>query len=191
MTPELEAYAHHEDTILIDELSTPAIHTMIREMKKPGVHAGIYLHPDVEKLKSSFCKKFTILSAAGTLTVSENGNILMIHRRDKWDLPKGKCESKEKMESCALRETMEETGLHTLHLQSYLTTTYHTYEEDGNPFWKETRWYRCAATEQQELHPQISEQITQIDWVHPKNLAPYISNTFPSIIDVLQAGGLL
>ncbi len=37
--------------------------------------------------------------------------ILMIFRRGKWDLPKGKLDKGESLEACALREVEEETGL--------------------------------------------------------------------------------
>ena len=29
MTPEIEAYAHHDDAVLIDEFSHPAVNSMI------------------------------------------------------------------------------------------------------------------------------------------------------------------
>jgi 8-oxo-dGTP pyrophosphatase MutT (NUDIX family) len=43
--------------------------------------------------------------------LNEKGELLMIYRRGKWDLPKGKLDEGETIPQCALREVMEETGL--------------------------------------------------------------------------------
>jgi len=47
---------------------------------------------------------------AGGLVTNENNELLMIFRRGKWDLPKGKADEGETVEACALREVEEETG---------------------------------------------------------------------------------
>lgn len=189
LTPEIEPYAHHDDSILIDELSTSAIHSMVHEMHRPEVHAGIFIHTDLHKLKHDFWKQFTIVKAAGTLTVNENKEILFIFRRGKWDLPKGKCEEGEALEDCAVRETQEETGLGSLVLEKQLINTYHTYQEDGRSILKETAWYLCTSQKKWELIPQSSEQISSIEWVKKEELSKCTANTYPSILDVLRAGG--
>jgi 8-oxo-dGTP pyrophosphatase MutT (NUDIX family) len=58
-----------------------------------------------------------IVEAAGGIVLREAGGgrweIAVVHRpgRDDWSLPKGKLESDESSEDCALREVQEETGL--------------------------------------------------------------------------------
>jgi 8-oxo-dGTP pyrophosphatase MutT (NUDIX family) len=52
-----------------------------------------------------------LIEAAGGLVLNERGNLLMIFRRGKWDLPKGKRDAGESIETCAVREVEEETGL--------------------------------------------------------------------------------
>ena len=42
--------------------------------------------------------------------------LLMIFRRGKWDLPKGKLDKGETFERCAVREIEEETGFRNLKL---------------------------------------------------------------------------
>ena len=61
-----------------------------------------------------------MIQAAGGLVNNEKDEILMIFRRGKWDLPKGKLDKGETLEECAVREVEEETGLKKLQLTSTL-----------------------------------------------------------------------
>ncbi len=185
---EIEPYIHHDDAVFIDELNTHTIKAMLHEIKLEKVHAGIFLHTDLEELKSKFFKKFTLIQAAGGLVRNEQQEILLIYRRGKWDLPKGKLDDGETLEACAVREVKEETGLQEAALLSSLLITYHTYHEGTRFILKESHWYSMLATGEQLLTPQAEEDIHAVKWVKEQELAPYLSNTFPSIKDVLQAG---
>lgn len=189
LTPEIEPYVHHDDAVFIDEFSSPGIKSMIHEMRDEKIHAGIFVHSDLEALKKALFKKFTIIKAAGGLVENESGQLLFIFRRGKWDLPKGKLDKKESLEAAAVREIKEETGLKEVVLKTHLTNTFHTYDESGHHILKETHWYRMQSTSDQPLVPQIEEQITAIEWADPGNLKKYLSNTFHAITDVLQAAG--
>jgi 8-oxo-dGTP pyrophosphatase MutT (NUDIX family) len=160
---------------------------MIHEMRQDKVHAGIYLHSNVDELKKAFWKKFILVKAAGGLVINEAGELLFIFRRGKWDLPKGKLDDGETLEECAVREIQEETGLQEVQLKKHLVTTWHTYDESGHHILKESAWYLLLAPKKQALTPQTIEQITQIEWASPNDLQKYVSNTFPAIIDVLKA----
>src|SRR5260221_13510882 len=103
----LQPYIHHDDAVFIDELNTRTIKSMIHEMQQTQVHAGVFFHPDLETLKKAFWKKFTLVKAAGGLVQNENNQIMMIFRRGKWDLPKGKLDKEETLEQCAVREVEE------------------------------------------------------------------------------------
>ena len=61
----------------------------------------------LEALKSTF--RYVV--AAGGVVYSPAGEILMIHRNGRWDLPKGHMESGESTAQCALREVEEECGV--------------------------------------------------------------------------------
>jgi 8-oxo-dGTP pyrophosphatase MutT (NUDIX family) len=183
---ELEPYKHHDDAIFVDEFSPPAINSIIHEMRLQKIHAGILLHTDLEKLKKSFIKKFTLIRAAGGLVENENNELLFIYRRGKWDLPKGKVDPGESPEICAVREVKEETGLKTATIDKHLITTYHTYEESGKHFLKETDWFLMHSPRQDRLEPQTVEQITQATWVESDNLSKYTANTYLLIKDVLR-----
>jgi 8-oxo-dGTP pyrophosphatase MutT (NUDIX family) len=188
---EIEPYKHHDDAIFVDEFSPPAINSIIHEMKLQKIHAGILFHTDFEKLKKSFVKKFTLIRAAGGLVVSDNGHLLFIYRRGKWDLPKGKLDAGESPETCAEREVKEETGLRSATIQKHLITTYHTYEESGKHFLKETDWYLMHSPNQDSLKPQTGEQITEAVWVPSDQLPKYTANTYFLIKDVLKSGGYI
>jgi len=187
ISPEIEPYVHHDDAVFIDEFSHGGINSMIHEMRQDKVHAGIYLHTNVEELRKAFWKKFILIKAAGGLVLNEAGEGLFIFRRGKWDLPKGKLDDGETLEQCAVREIQEETGLQEVQVKKHLVTTWHTYDESGHHILKETAWYFLSAPKAQTLTPQTVEQITQIEWGSPTDIQKYASNTFPAIIDVLKA----
>ncbi|HLR36932.1 MAG TPA: NUDIX domain-containing protein, partial [Chitinophagaceae bacterium] len=65
--------------------------------------------------------------AAGGLITNPKGEILLLFRRGKWDLPKGKMEAGEKPEETAIREVTEETGLKNISIVKKLTDTWHSY----------------------------------------------------------------
>ena len=90
ITPAINEYRQHPDSVYIDELSTAAINSLLHEINKPEFHAGIIFDQNFQKLKSDFFKHFTVIKAAGGLVKNNKGEILLIFRRGKWDLPKGK-----------------------------------------------------------------------------------------------------
>ena len=136
-----------------------------------------------------FKEKHILIIAAGGLVNNDEGKVLLIFRKDKWDLPKGKVEDNEPIELCAEREVKEETGLKELFLRKPLLITYHTYTEKGRSILKETHWFLLDAPPGQELKPQIEEGIFKVEWVENERLSGYINNTYPLIKDVLAAAG--
>jgi len=183
----IRPFIHHDDAVFIDELNAHTIKTMIHEMQQPQVHAGIFQHPDLEELKKAFFKKFTLIEAAGGLVKNKENKILMIFRRGKWDLPKGKLDKGEKIEDCAIREVEEETGLKDVKLNSPLLVTYHTYHEGTKFVLKESHWFTMTITGEQKLTPQTEEDIFDIKWVGPGDVNSYLSKSFPLISDVIEA----
>ena len=184
----LQPYIHHDDAVFIDELNLHTVKSMIHEMQKPAVHAGVFFNKDLEDLKAAFFKKFTIVKAGGGFVQNEANDVLLMFRRGKWDLPKGKLDKKEAIEDCALRETREETGLVNVDLISPLITTYHSYHEGTRSVLKETSWFKMKTKGDQKLIPQTTEQISKLEWVNKDDLKKYMANSFPSVVDVLKAG---
>ena len=184
----LQPYVHHDDAVFIDELNLHTVKSMIHEMQKAAVHAGVFFNKDLEDLKAAFFKKFTIVKAGGGFVQNEANDVLLMFRRGKWDLPKGKLDKKEAIEDCALRETREETGLVNVDLISPLITTYHSYHEGTRSVLKETSWFKMKTKSDQKLIPQTTEQISKLEWVNKDDLKKYMANSFPSVVDVLKAG---
>ncbi len=182
----IEEFIHHPDAVFIDEISTAGINSLVHEIVKPQFHAGILLDKDLSKLKKAFYKHFTLITAAGGVVSDSKDNILMIFRRGKWDLPKGKLDKGETIEECAVREVEEETGVKEITLGEKITTTYHTYSEYGKHILKESHWYKMKCNDHQKVVPQTEEDITDIKWVKKSDLKNYISNTYQTILDVLS-----
>ncbi|HMX78165.1 MAG TPA: NUDIX domain-containing protein [Chitinophagaceae bacterium] len=182
----VEPLIHHDDTVFIDELNTYTIKTIIHEMQLEKVKAGVFFHPSLSELYKAFKKKFTLIMAGGGLVQNEKNEVLLIFRRGKWDLPKGKLDKGESIEDCAIREVQEETGLLNISLEGPLMTTYHTYHEGSRYILKESHWYRMKAMGDEKLIPQTEEDILEIKWVKPRDLKQYYSESFPSVVDVLK-----
>ncbi|MEO8414700.1 MAG: NUDIX domain-containing protein [Ginsengibacter sp.] len=186
LNPEIEEIRHHPDAVYIDELSTAAINSLLHEIEKKQFHAGIILHENFQKLKKDFFKHFKLVKAAGGLVKNKEGDVLLIFRRGKWDLPKGKLDDGETLPECALREVTEETGLTKIDIVEEINTTYHTYIEFGKHILKESHWYLMLSKIKETLVPQTEEDIVTILWVKTGDLKNYLDNTFPAIVTILK-----
>ncbi|WP_300728262.1 NUDIX hydrolase [uncultured Rikenella sp.] len=144
-----------------------------------------------ERFFAQFAAQFLPIEAAGGLVVSPRGEVLMIFRNGRWDLPKGKLEGGEELAECAVREVEEECGIRGLAVGKLLTRTYHLYEShyEANDRWvlKRTTWFAMENDGNEELRPQTEEGITDIRWIAADSLASYIENTYSTIRDVFAA----
>lgn len=185
ITPDVEDYLHRPDAIFIDEFNHHTVATMIYEMQQDNIYAGVFLHNDLEELLNAFKKSLTLVQAAGGF-VQSNDHVLLIFRRGKWDLPKGKLDEGEDLKQCAIREVQEETGLQKVEIIKPLKPTYHTYHEKERFILKESHWFLMQSPKMETLTPQQEEDIEKCQWVKIKDLAPFMENTFPSILDVVH-----
>jgi 8-oxo-dGTP pyrophosphatase MutT (NUDIX family) len=185
---ELEILMNDKGTVVSSEVNQQAIKIMIDKMQEPGVNSGLLIHNNTEELLSWVKKEFEVIQAGGGLVYVENEKeILLIFRRGKWDLPKGKLDPGEKIDECALREVEEETGLQNLYLKQLLCTTYHTYYQNSNFILKESFWFLMTTPREQVLTPQLEEDIEKCEWVQFSKISPYLDNSFPAIVDVIQS----
>ncbi|HVU55002.1 MAG TPA: NUDIX domain-containing protein [Puia sp.] len=125
--------------------------------------------------------------AAGGLVFDEAEELLLIFRYGKWDLPKGHFEKGETLESCALREVAEETGLKSLSITGFIGTTEHHYYDNKlkADAVKETHWFRMRASRQDALFPQLQESIEWIRWVSPDELPKFLVNSYDNIREII------
>jgi len=129
----------------------------------------------------------TIIAAGGLMT-NEAGELLMIYRRGKWDLPKGKLDDGEAIEACAAREVAEETGITPVWVGALIGKTYHQYFDQ----WlqaevvKETWWYEMKGSKAAAAVPQAEEDIEAIIWADELTIKANLQNSFPSIIEIVE-----
>lgn len=133
-----------------------------------------------------------IIVAAGGIVTNEKGELLMIFRRGKWDLPKGKLDAGETIEACALREVTEETGVTNLQLGNFICITNHEYFDQYQlkEVVKESHWYSMKVSGVPTLVAQSEEDITAIEWTKPEAISERLKNSFDTIREVLVKSGI-
>ena len=134
-----------------------------------------------------------IIYAGGGLVTNEKGDLLMIYRRGKWDLPKGKLDPDEQIESCALREVTEETGVQNLELGKLILITQHSYFDTwlNAEVIKETHWFRMKVAGIPLLIPQYEEDITAIEWTKPSDISAKLEESYDTIRTVIMHSDLV
>jgi 8-oxo-dGTP pyrophosphatase MutT (NUDIX family) len=147
-------------------------------------------HSDVEELRNAFKSCFIPLKAAGGLIRNQKDEFLLIYRRGKWDLPKGKLNNGETFENAALREVEEECGIAGMQIIKPLISTYHTYPYKDGTALKRTSWYEMLYKGSGEPQPQTEEDIEEIRWVSKDKLDYYLKNSFPAVGDVFRYYGV-
>lgn len=131
--------------------------------------------------------------AGGGLVLNEAGELLMIFRRGKWDLPKGKLDEGETIAQCAVREVMEETGITGLSTGELIGISYHEYFDTfiNREVIKETHWFAMQASGLQKLVPQKEEDILEIRWVKGAALHKCLENSYDTVINIIKKAGLI
>ena len=161
---------------------------MLAKIEQNDIKAGIIIHNDEAMVLEALKTKLFLIQAAGGFVYTPDHFVLLIYRRGKWDLPKGKLDEGEVLRDCAEREVMEETGISDVTVKESLTVTYHTYFERNKHVLKESHWFLISAKSKVVLHPQTEEDIERCEWVHVNELPLYFENMHHSIIDVIKEG---
>jgi 8-oxo-dGTP pyrophosphatase MutT (NUDIX family) len=134
------------------------------------------------------------VEAAGGAVVARggeaDGRVLMMLRREMWDLPKGHLEAGETLSECAAREVCEECGLDPAMLEvgEELARTVHSYVSlAGHTEEKHTTWFRMLYTGNPVLvTPQTEEEISALEWVSPEEARHRAATSFETIQEVIE-----
>ena len=137
--------------------------------------------PSPELAFEALRAEFKWVEAAGGVVTNVAGDLLMIHLRDRWDLPKGHVESGESSREAALREVEEETGIRAEAVgDEPLVCTYHTYNTYGAWELKRTTWW-AMHSEGGKPKAQSEEGITSVEWCERATLRDRLKTTYPTI----------
>jgi 8-oxo-dGTP pyrophosphatase MutT (NUDIX family) len=146
----------------------------------------IILHNDPSRVLHKIESLTKVIEAAGGAVKNSEGKLLMIHRRGKWDLPKGKLDKGETPEKAAVREVEEECGVSGLKITRTLSPTYHTYMEGEQLILKKTYWYEMSTSDSKQLVPESEEGISKCEWRNEAGVAEALQDTFHSVIEVVS-----
>lgn len=133
-----------------------------------------------------FASQMVWVEAAGGVVENSRGEVVMIRRNERWDLPKGHREEGEEFRLCAAREAEEETGVKIAQVDEMLATTLHGYNLYGKWELKLTVWYAMRG-EAQSLTPQHEEGIICAEWIGRDQIRDKIKTSFPTIRKVFDA----
>jgi len=153
---------------------------LIAQLKNNFLTGIILYSTDLEHDWRIFTENLKVVPAAGGLVLNTHKEVLFIYRNDTWDLPKGKIEKGESIETAALREVEEECGIFNLSLDKKLLTTYHIYDQNGLHL-KETHWFLMHSNYKKELIPQLEEGITQVVFKNKTEIEAAFQNTYANI----------
>jgi 8-oxo-dGTP pyrophosphatase MutT (NUDIX family) len=162
-------------------LRSVSIGKVIQLLNKTDIQAIHLVDKDKENLMKRFLKLLPVTVAGGGKVLNSEHKILFIFRNDKWDLPKGRAESKESIEETALREVEEETGVKDLRIVRPLQTTYHIFKRNGRHRIKVTYWFEMTTDYKGSLKPQTKEGITQVEWLNKNEAAEAMDQSYANI----------
>jgi len=162
------------------------LHRFLDHFLNTNNKGDVYLFGnDFNELTENFKSYFKYLQAAGGLVSNTNNEFLLIRRFGIWDLPKGKLEKNENIETCALREVNEETGVQDHRIVGQLPSTYHIYPLNNKYILKETNWFHMKTGFTGKLKPQFREDITEAKWMNREESLQALSTSYRSIRDIL------
>jgi ADP-ribose pyrophosphatase YjhB (NUDIX family) len=170
----------NEETFSVQLFKRTVVDEVIYRLKNENIE-GIVLHCDkLEQDWENFKNNFKVVFAGGGLVTNENQDILFIYRNDKWDLPKGRIEEGESIDTTAIREVEEECGIKDLQIKQKLITTWHIYYQNQYCL-KETHWFLMDSNYKGELKPQVEEGITAVKFISNSDIHSVLSNSYSNI----------
>lgn len=151
-----------------------------------NIRAVHVYNQDPELLYNALAATCHIVHAGGGIVLNTKGELLFIHRRGSWDLPKGKMDDGETIEQTAVREVAEECGIPEPELVRHLKTTWHIYQESGKRILKPTEWFLMRSSYEGRLSPQNEEGIDEVRWVARQHWRELAKQSYPNIADLIE-----
>ncbi len=155
------------------------------QQQESGYLSVVFVVEDLKNAERKVKSLYKVVKAAGGLVFNKFGEVLLIYRLDKWDLPKGKKDDGEKSKETALREVEEECNI-KVRLGDKVCTTWHTYSMGNNKILKSTKWYTMACLDDSKMKPQKEEGIDEVRWMDAKELQRALLNSYSSIRYVFE-----
>ena len=131
-----------------------------------------------------FASRFVAVEAAGGIVENELGEMLLIYRRERWDLPKGHIDAGEDALSAAIREIAEETGVVGLNFVAQIGNTLHAYNVYGKWELKLTHWFAFSC-HSSSTTPQTDEDIVLAVWADREKTVECMTNSYPTIREIV------
>ncbi len=173
-------YTYNNNNSLLKDLIDQFIYSLT------GISSMYILHDDKDLLLNELKYSFKTIHAAGGVVQNSKNEILVIKRKGKWDIPKGKIDLNESIEDAAIREVEEECNIKNPKIIEQIATTYHMYIMHDEPVIKETHWFDMVYSGNDPLIPQAQENITDVKWVPKEKMDFVMQNTFGAIEDLLS-----
>ncbi len=165
----------------------PTLFNYVDSLEKSRRFRKVVLYSDdFEALQAAFMAHFKLIHAGGGLVFNPENELLVLFRRGFWDLPKGKQDVGETIESTAVREVKEETGLSEVRLGPFIADTFHTYRVPNGRVLKRTSWFRMEAPTAELLRPQAEEDIEIARWQDARAFLEQESPIYSNIRAVIQ-----
>ncbi len=177
-----------EGHVMIINVLSPTIirlFSIIKTEQLPDLQSITLISDNKELLQDLIKQQYKVLKAAGGVVQNEFGQILMIYRLKKWDLPKGKLDKGESSKTAAIREVQEECGVKAKSGEK-ICTTFHTYTYKNEDILKQTKWYKMDLLDDSEMTPQAEEDIEKLEWMGKEKSKLALINSYSSIRYVLK-----
>ena len=127
-----------------------------------------------------------VIQSAGGLVFNDDYHILLIFKKGKWDLPKGKLDAGETIRECAIREVQEETGV-VCSLGEKICHTWHTYTRNQKYVLKKTHWFHMSCISDDLLAPQKEERIEKALWMDQSQVDAALMDSYETIKYVFES----
>lgn len=152
-----------------------------------GRHLRVLCGRGMRRVVYYCMKHYMYVHAAGGIVSEPAGNLLLIFRNNRWDLPKGGREAGETLRQTAVREVMEETAMRNLTCGDLITKTYHIYNLYGGWHLKQTSWFRMTVPAPFPITTQQEEGITTGAWVSHTEFTERLSHSYATLRAVAMA----